>query len=219
MRSTTRQWNSRSRLRSWEDDSSWSKMSTPASAILAAAAISSTLPRPIRVAGSGRSRRCNTSPTTTAPALVVSSRSSASDSSALNGTAWSSASRRRVFEADLACCAWGGMRAVLRAESSSRIGSALGDRACGRLRNSTPTRKARSGSPGDGGAAQLRLPRLPGSPGTRRSAMAHPCDVEATGAAGATGVAAGEVTWAGRSRCGARAMTTVEIACLKINCS
>ena len=42
------------------------------------------LPPPIKVAGSGRSRRCRISPTTSAPALSASVRSSASDSSASN---------------------------------------------------------------------------------------------------------------------------------------
>src|SRR6202035_1214135 len=50
----------------------------------AAPAISSNLPAPIKVAGSGRSRRCRISPTTFAPAVSASVRSSARDSSASN---------------------------------------------------------------------------------------------------------------------------------------
>ena len=52
--------------------------------IAAAPLISSSFPFPITVAGSGLSRDCRTSPTTSAPAEVASSRSSASDSSAEN---------------------------------------------------------------------------------------------------------------------------------------
>ena len=46
------------------------------------AAISSTLPEPTSVAGSGRGRRCSNSAATTPPALETSSRNSARDSSA-----------------------------------------------------------------------------------------------------------------------------------------
>ena len=80
--SSTRQGSAASRLRSCVGDKSWSNSTRSASAEAATPAISSTLPDPISVAGSGLARRCSSSATTTPPALVTSSRNSASDSSA-----------------------------------------------------------------------------------------------------------------------------------------
>src|SRR6266542_1713327 len=117
-----------------------------------------------------------------------------------------------------------------------------GTAGCGRWRNSTPTRNARSPprascpppaepvadsgvledapaeAPEDLEDAEEDAPReAPGGvAGGRGLAMAHPCCVLE---AGTRGVAAGAATGPERSRCGARAMTTVEMACLKMSCS
>jgi len=71
-----------SRLRSCVGERSWSNRTRSALVDAATPAISSTLPAPISVAGSGRARRCMISAATWPPALSTSSRNSAIDSSA-----------------------------------------------------------------------------------------------------------------------------------------
>src|SRR5664280_47989 len=123
-------------FRCCEGDRSWSKITRSASVEAIAPCNSSSLPLPINVAGSGRSRRCSISPATEAPALRVSSRSS---SSASSGKASECASAADTAAAALrAIFALGG-----RGDCASdlRSGGPLRNR---RLENSTPTRKARS---------------------------------------------------------------------------
>ena len=73
--------NSFSRLRCCAGVSSSSKTTVSASRLRLSSAISSALPRPTKVAGSGASRRCTTRPTTSAPALSTSCASSSRFSS------------------------------------------------------------------------------------------------------------------------------------------
>jgi hypothetical protein len=166
---------------------------------------SSTLPLPISVAGSGRSRRCSRVPTILAPALVASSFSSSRLSSASNGMASSSAAARGVVAALRACFADGGIGASVRACSRARgdgmplrplaHGSASpGALRVGRLRNSTPTRNAFSGSPSARSGAE-KICELSGAP-SRRFGIAHPCVFVlpaglVAGAAGAADAGAG----------------------------
>jgi len=94
VRSRTRQGNAASRLRSCVGERSRSKTTRSALVEAATAAISSTFPEPMRVAGSRRGRRCRSSVATKPPALTSSSRNSARDSSALRpGEADESAER------------------------------------------------------------------------------------------------------------------------------
>ena len=81
MRSMAVRPNSFSRFRCCAGVSSSSNTTVSASRVRLSAAISSALPRPTNVAGSGASRRCRTRPTTSAPALSTNWASSSSSSS------------------------------------------------------------------------------------------------------------------------------------------
>ncbi len=138
VRSITRRFTILSILRCCDGLRSWSKRSTSASTEAAAPAISSSLPAPTSVAGSGRSRRCRISPTTLAPALSASARSSASDSSASN-------SGMLGLALDLAAVpAFEGCIAAASREADAWAVTVPFAPLRPRVRTSTPTRKARS---------------------------------------------------------------------------
>src|SRR5208282_2717743 len=140
VRSITRVLTTRSILRCCEGERSWSNRITSAETDAAAPAISSSLPLPMSVAGSGRSLRWLNSPAISAPALAASVRSSSSESSDVkSGLKSGSAGREEDGEAatlvawSRAACAPGVMAADLPAWPARP-----------RVRNSTPTRNARS---------------------------------------------------------------------------
>ena len=108
---------------------------TSAETEAAAPAISSNLPFPIKVAGSGRSRRWVNSPAICAPALLASVRSSSSDSSDVKSG--ESAGKVVVDDEAPTLAAWSRAACALRVMPRLFPAPPL-------LRNSTPTRKARS---------------------------------------------------------------------------
>src|SRR6266567_4865230 len=142
VRSRTRQGSALSRLRSCVGERSWSKSTRSAPVEAATPAISSTLPAPLSVAGSGRARRCKSSAAISAPALETSSRNSARDSSASRAVDWGpgvGAARRNDSGGELGFDSSSLRRTAARApDTPARL---LGERTA----TSTPTRMARSG--------------------------------------------------------------------------
>ena len=165
VRSKTRQGRSRSKLRSWVGERSWSNSTRSALTDAAMPAISSTLPEPISVAGSGCGRRCKTSATTYPPALITSSRNSARDSSVSRPVPGAIGAREAEGELRRGNAKEAADRAPWRtsafsvstgeSEPSFRVSAA----AVLLRPNSTPTRTARSSWP----------------PGGRRSSLAGCC--------------------------------------------
>jgi len=128
VRSRTRQGSAASRLRNWVGERSWSKRTRSASTDAARAAISSTLPEPMRVAGSGRGRRWSSSAATWAPALETSSRT-----------------RRATLR-----CRGRGLRSRLLSETGGRFGALPGHRGVGVKIRVKVRIRVRIGACGDG---------------------------------------------------------------------
>src|SRR5436190_3871613 len=112
---------------------SWSKINRSAEADAAARAISCNFPRPIRVAGSGLSRRCRNSPAISAPALMAKDRNSSNDSCGLNLRAVTC-----LAAAPLLCAS---RAAIAPSVRDAPLGMPARDE---RLLYSIPTKKARS---------------------------------------------------------------------------